>query len=163
MNKLMAVILVLVLGLLALSCGDNSRPVAPDFSITDIQGQTVTLSSLKSKGATFLHFWSLSTPTNKDDMIDIAAGHQRWGQSVSFISVNVGDSEAEVGEFMRAGNYQWTFCCDSNHKLADGFKVSKLPTVEMITRDGIIWFSFNGGIVSGRDLDTAINHTKASK
>ena len=104
MNRLLAVSLVLVLSLFVLACGDNSRPIAPDFSITDIQGQTIKLSNLKSKGVTFLHFWSLSTPSNQQDMIDITAGFQRWGQSVSFLSINVGDTEAAVREFVRVGN-----------------------------------------------------------
>jgi len=39
----------------------------------------------------------------------------------------------------------------------------KCPTAILITQDGIIWFSFNGGIVRGSDLDNAVRHTQASK
>jgi len=72
--KSLIMVIILVISVLVLSCGDYSRPKAPDFSITDIQGKTYTLAGLENKGVIFLHFWSLGTPQNNQDMIDIG----RW-------------------------------------------------------------------------------------
>ncbi len=141
----------------------DSRPVAPAFSTTDLHSDPVTLVDLKSKGAVLLHFWSIDTPSTTQDMADIAVGFHRWGNKVAFVSINVGDSENAVRNFVKAGGYQWIFAVDLGRKIATAYEVTRLPSLELITKSGIIWFSFNGGIVHGSDMDNAINYTMAER
>jgi len=143
------------------STGQPRRVAAPDFSTTDTQGNPVTLAGLKDKGAILLHFWSIGTPSNTLDMADIAVEFQRWGQSISFVSINVGDNETAVRDFVKEGNYQWVFAVDAEKEIAAAFGVERLPSLITIDRDGLRRFFFNGFIVRGFDLGNAINYTRA--
>ncbi|MFH1002537.1 MAG: redoxin domain-containing protein, partial [Chloroflexota bacterium] len=51
--------------------------LAPDFSLTDLEGNTATLSALRGK-TVFLNFWATWCPPCRQEMPEIEATYQQY-------------------------------------------------------------------------------------
>jgi len=65
---------------------------APDFSLSDLAGQTRTLAALRGKSV-LLNFWATGSATCREDLRILNQFHKRWAvQGLELISINVDDS-----------------------------------------------------------------------
>ena len=65
---------------------------APDFSLSDLAGQTRTLSELRGK-VVLLNFWATGSATYREDLRKLNQFHKSWAtQGLQLISINVDDS-----------------------------------------------------------------------
>lgn len=85
-----------ILGLLILGCG-NSAPIkkAPDFGLQDLNGNTVTLSSLKGK-VVILDFWATWCPPCRrgiPDLNDLYHAYKDKGVEILGISLDQGGKD----------------------------------------------------------------------
>jgi tetratricopeptide (TPR) repeat protein/peroxiredoxin len=65
---------------------------APDFSLSDLTGQSQTLAGLRGKPV-LLNFWVSGSPACRQDLEALNRLHDRWqGQGLQLLAVNVDDS-----------------------------------------------------------------------
>lgn len=152
-----AAVLVVLAVVLQACAGAAENPIglkrgqaAPDFALTDIDGNQVRLSSLRGKPV-MLNFWSISCPPCRYEMPEIEAAYQKYRGQAAFIGIAPSDSAADVREFVRVRGYSWTFVTDLTSAVSFDYQVMYFPTTYFIDADGKVSSVIVGGPLS-RDV-----------
>lgn len=122
-----------------------------DFTLTDQYGNTHTLSDYKGK-VVFLNFWATWCPPCKEEMPDIEALYQEYGQNtedIIFLGVANPRSEAypnnqdiekeKINDFLDENNYTFPVVYDETGKVLNDYFITAFPTTFMIDKDGNIY------------------------
>ena len=134
---------VITIGLLVLpGCGLTAAPVvgypAPDFTLTDLDGNAVRLSDFRGK-VVFLNFWATWCPPCRAEMPEMEELHQEYqDKDVVIIGVDLGEFRSSVKSFVEENGYSWTFVIDSTGEVARDYMVTGIPSSFSIDEDGII-------------------------
>jgi len=125
---------------------------APDFSLADAAGRTVSFGSLKGR-VVFINFWaSWCTPCKKETPeLDKLAG--RYPESeVTVLAVNIDKKRENAEDFLgRLGllrNYHFTILLDPESSVVQTYGARAMPTSFVVDREGMIRFvhlGFNEG------------------
>lgn len=126
-----------------LSVGDT----APNFILTDLNGEKVELESLRGQGV-FLNFWATYCPPCEKEMPYMESQYQNYkNQGVEIIAVNVDEPELSVKRFVdRVGGLSFPIVIDRGSRVIDAYNVSPLPTTFLIDKDGIVKEVITGGM-----------------
>ena len=85
-----------------------SEILAPDFTVTDSDGNAVKLSDFRGKGVV-LNFWASWCGPCKMEMPHFQAAYEQYGEDVHFLMVNMstafGDSRADAAAVLEEGGY----------------------------------------------------------
>ncbi len=111
---------------------------APDFEVTDKDGNTVTLSSFFGKPIV-LNFWASWCPPCKAEMPDFEAAYKELGDEVHFIMVNSTGGRETLGtakKFLAGTDYTFPVYFDTKYDAAMTYGIGSLPTTIFIDRDG---------------------------
>lgn len=134
---------VITIGLLVLpGCGLTAAPVvgcpAPDFTLTDLDGNAVRLSDFRGK-VVFLNFWATWCPPCRAEMPAMEELYREYrDKGVVIIGVDLGESRSSVKSFVEENGYSWTFVIDSTGEVARDYMVTGIPSSFFIDKDGII-------------------------
>jgi len=134
---------VVIIGLLVLpGCGLTAAPVighpAPDFTLTDLDGNTVRPSGFRGK-VVFLNFWATWCPPCRAEMPEMEEVYQAYkDKDVVIIGVDLRESMSSVQSFVEENGYNWTFVVDSTGEVARDYMVTGIPSSFFIDKDGII-------------------------
>ena len=113
---------------------------APEFSLQDLNGEWVRLSTLRGK-VVVATFWAAWSPQSKRQVSDLNKLYQQYkDQNVVILGISVDEGGAErVKSFVKSGNLGYTILlADTNTKSAYG-GIGKLPTTFVIDQQGIIY------------------------
>ena len=144
------VVLLLVGGSLRSDpAGSPPRPEvgfpAPDFSLTDTEGQPVHLSDYRGK-AVFINFWATWCPPCRAEMPEIRKLQQKMPDLV-ILGVNLGQSEksaSDVASFMQSHQYNWRVPFDADGRVSKAYGVISIPTSFFVDPGGVIRAKFVG-------------------
>lgn len=73
--------------------------LAPDFTLQDLNGQSVSLSSFRGKPV-LLNFWATWCPPCRKEMPELQEFHRRYGDQVVLVGVNWGEGTSTVKRFL---------------------------------------------------------------
>jgi len=130
--------------------GQSQDPVAaPDFTLTDLEGNTVSLSDYSGQNV-FLNFWASWCGPCRDEMPDMELIHKDFEGEVVILAVNVGENAATASGFRE--DYELTFkiLLDEKNEVASLYGVTGIPTSYFIDKEGNIM----SGYVGTMDYDT---------
>jgi thiol-disulfide isomerase/thioredoxin len=166
-------VLVIVIGggmLLYRSLGQNidlgeavptesvSENLAPDFTVTDSEGNAVKLSDFRGKGVV-LNFWASWCGPCKSEMPHFQASYEEHGDDLHFLMVNMstafGDTQEAARELMDGEGYSFPVYYDTNAECAYGYGVTGIPMTFFIDAEGNI-VSAVSGMMNKADLDRRI-------
>jgi len=117
-----------------------------DFTLEDLKGNAVKLSSLKGKKI-FLNFWATWCPPCKAEMPDIEKLYQETKDSgLVILAVNVGENKKTVQDFMDANNYSFTALLDVKGEVSRLYQVTGIPTSYFIDTEGFLGDGTTGAI-----------------
>ncbi len=139
-----AVILVGVVAALAISCGAQTTATpAPDFTVIDLKGQTITSAQYKGK-VLFLNFWATWCPPCRaeiPDFIDVYAANKAKGMEILGISLDTKE-KSEVQAFVQRFKINYPVVLETKkqtEKLLDDFQPGQfIPTTFIIDKKGRI-------------------------
>ncbi|HUV43418.1 MAG TPA: TlpA disulfide reductase family protein [Dehalococcoidales bacterium] len=147
-RPVMAILLLAILTLGLQACGSESGPAssgmaeldkpAPDFTLKDLDGNTVRLSDLRGK-VVFLNFWATWCPPCRAEMPDIEKVHRKYrDRDVVVLGIDLRESVSTVRAFIGEGGYTWTFLLDTTGKVGSMYQVRGIPASYFIDRKGVI-------------------------
>jgi len=118
--------------------------VAPDLSVTDLNGDALHTSNYKGK-VVLVNFWAAWCTSCADEVPQFIALQKKYhDQGLQVIGFSVEDDAGELRDFYR--KYQMNYpVAPSDPKIADGFGgVLGLPTTFLIGKDNLIHIKHNG-------------------
>ncbi len=147
MNKLLTAILVTIVttGLLITGCaGDSESSVAtvgkpaPNFELQNLDGQSISLSSLKGKPV-LVNFWATWCTPCVSEMPYLQEIHEDWSdRGLMVLAINIGDSASEAEQFLQEHNLSLPVLLDTKKVIAPKYGIRYIPTTFFIDKDGIV-------------------------
>lgn len=143
-----------------------------DFELEDLNGNKIKLSDYKGQ-LVFLNFWATWCPPCREEMPDMEAIHQQYGdKGVVILAVSStgpelrwrgNDSqkaESQVREFIEKEGYTFTIALDPNDQVyaeySNIFPINGIPTTFMIDREGNIRYIRPGAFQGEEQLKAFI-------
>lgn len=118
---------------------DNSSGTkAPDFTLKDVSGKKVSLSSFKGKPV-LLNFWATWCPYCRKERAHLDAVYKEYkGKGLIVISVSTDDSVETVREYLKKIPAEFIVLSDNDGRVASLYNISGLPSSLLINGEGII-------------------------
>jgi len=117
----------------------KSSTPAPDFTVTDRNGKSVSLSDYFGKPIV-LNFWASWCPPCKSEMPEFQAAYEKYGSDIQFLMVNMTDGERETvnsaKDFISENGYSFPLFFDTEYEAAIAYSASSLPATYFIDSDG---------------------------
>jgi peroxiredoxin len=111
---------------------------APDFVLTDLNGNKHRLSDYRGKGV-FLNFWGTWCKPCEKEMPYINKQYEVYkDQGVEVIAVNVGEPELSVRKFAERFGLKFPIVIDQQDQVMNAYDIDPLPTTFLIDKDGKI-------------------------
>ena len=127
-----------------LNIGSTVGERAPDFTLKDLNGKDVTLSSFKGKPV-FLNFWASWCPFCKKERKELDALYNVYkDKDLVIISISLDRSEDTLRDFMKDHPAGYTVLTDTKMMSAAMYGVSGYPTTFLIDREGVIKYKAPG-------------------
>lgn len=134
--------------------------LAPDFTLTDLNGQEVQLRSYRGSQPVWINFWQSSCDHCVNEIPIIERVYQRYkDRGVAVLGVNVGQDPEVVTHFTEDNGYDWTFLLDDG-TVTSQYCVTGVPTHLFIDRDGRIR-SILVGQMDAAEMQAELDHLLA--
>ena len=136
---------MLTLALLLLSALPPDADAAPDFTLADLSGRTLTLSSLKGKKAVVLVFAGIECPrstASEARLGDLAKKYESQGAVFYVINSNWSETVEAISDRVRKVAFPLPVLKDPENRVANLFKVDVQPTALVL--DGGLQVRYRG-------------------
>jgi thioredoxin-like negative regulator of GroEL len=110
---------------------------APEFELTTLQGQQISLQQLSGK-MVVLDFWATWCPPCRASVPELKSLTKKYPDHLVLISISGDQDEGAWREFVSKHDMTWSQTRDSNQKLGNIFNVHVFPTYLVIDGDGAI-------------------------
>ncbi len=136
-----ALLLVLVAGGFSAGCapsqGTRIGNTAPDFELPALEGENISLSSLRGSPV-LLNFWATWCPPCREEMPYLQSIHQKWsGMGLRILAIDVGESPSTVRKFIEERAFTFTVLLDADQRVAlEKYNVRNIPTSYFIDKEG---------------------------
>ena len=143
MRRLSSLLLLLLLVLSGLvACDRQETPgvgtamAAPDFTLRDLSGKSVTLSDYRGK-IVFLNFWATWCPPCRAEIPSMERLNEVFGQKdFVMLAINVDSDLKTLTEFVGQNSHAFTVLSDADRTAQTLYRVDKFPETFVIGKDG---------------------------
>ncbi len=136
---------------------------APDFSLTTVTGQTVTLRDFHGK-TLVINAWATWCPPCREETPELVAAAKKLSRAgdVAFLGVDSTEAAPIVRAFVASKNLPFAQAIDDTKTFASAFDVRAFPTTFVIGPDGTLRARFVGP-VSGKILTAFVEDARAGR
>lgn len=128
---------------------------APDFTLSDLDGEQVNLSDLRGQ-VVVVNFWATWCMPCRVEMPEFEIVYNKWkDQGVVILGVNVFEDPSRVSSAAEEMGITFPILLDGEGQVAQSYELLGYPTTFLIDRDGIIK-GIQIGQISGSALETGI-------
>lgn len=131
---------------------------APDFAMTDPDGEEVSLSDFVGTPVV-INFWATWCGPCKMELPCFQTAFEEYGDEVRFLMVNMGpafsDSEEAVQALMAENSYTFPVYYDTWAEAASAYQITAIPMTVFIGADGAV-VSQNVGAMTRDQLEEGI-------
>jgi cytochrome c biogenesis protein CcmG, thiol:disulfide interchange protein DsbE len=146
MKKLSVILVIALFIVTKVSLGQSY-----DFSLDDINGNTVTLASLLEKGPVMISFWALWCVPCKEEMRimnEIYAKYMDSGFVYVAMNQDTPKSSTKVKSYIETKGYKFIVLLDTDAHVFENFGGQNLPFSVLINKKGEVVKTYTG-YVSG--------------
>ena len=112
------------------------KPPAPDFTLKDMDGNEVSLQSLRGKPA-IVNFWATWCPPCREEIPAMnRAWHKIKDKGIAMIAIDVGEDEDTVFEFQANYAMDFTILLDTSGQEIKKWPVRGVPTTFVLDPQG---------------------------
>lgn len=133
---------------------------APNFTLTDTEGNSVTLSDLKGK-VVFLDFWATWCPPCRESLPhtqSLSQHEKAKAGDLVVLAVNAREDAEKVKQFMQEKGFTFRVLLDKDGAVMDMYKVQGIPTFVLIDREGkVAWVQIGFGSGTEKMMESAVN------
>ena len=123
---------------------DLSGQKASDFTLSDLAGKPVKLSSLRGK-VVLLDFWATWCGPCRIEMPRVQKFHDEFqGKGLVVLGVNDGEDAGRIETFLKRNGYSFRILLDRDQSVAARYQVTGIPSLFVIDRNGVISSHFIG-------------------
>jgi thiol-disulfide isomerase/thioredoxin len=116
---------------------DQRQPVAPPFSLPDLDGRTRTLNEFLGSKPVVLEFMSTDCPHCRHMAPVLTRLHDVYGNRVFFLTVAFDRRATRVKAFAQAHGHPWCYLL-GNEETARAYALDGVPTFVLLGPDGRI-------------------------
>lgn len=120
-----------------------------DFELSDLEGNSVKLSSLLQKGPVLMQFWALWCVPCKEEMRIINELYKKY-QDSGFVYVALNEdspkSSAKVKSYIESKSYKFLVLLDSDLKIFETYGGQNLPFMVFLNKKGDVVKTYTGYI-----------------
>jgi peroxiredoxin len=140
---------------IGLSVGDR----APDFTLQDLSGNEISLSSLRGKKIVMINFWYTTCGPCVAEMKYIQGIYSSWSGNtpLQIIAVNIIDTAPAAQLFMESKGYTFPVAVDTNNSVENLYQVTSAPNTYFLDIQGIIKYKKEGDFASQSDIQTVLD------
>ncbi len=120
--------------------------LAADFTLTNMQGEQVSLSQYRGK-VVILNFWATWCPPCREEMPSMERLHRNYkDKGLVMLAINVDENGKQaVGQFLRKTPYSFPILLDSDNIAQNAYGVFRFPESFIIDRNGMVVKKIIGG------------------
>lgn len=111
--------------------------LAPDFTLTDLTGQRVSLSEFRGRPV-LLNFWATSCPPCREEIPELQKFHERYGDQITLLGVNWGESPETVKAFLAKLGATYLNLIDERGTAFVLYRLTGIPESFFIDPEGYI-------------------------
>ncbi|MBR4072124.1 MAG: TlpA family protein disulfide reductase [Clostridia bacterium] len=138
---------------------DEQKDMAPDFEMTDKDGNKIKLSDMRGKPVV-LNFWASWCGPCKSEMPDFEEAYKEYGDDITFMIVNLTDGKNETVDtaqnFIDSQGYTFPVYFDTDSKGAAAYGVSSIPVTYFIDAQGYL-VAYGRGALNSETLKSGID------
>lgn len=117
--------------------------LAPDFTLTSTQGETIRLTELQGQPVV-LNFWATWCPPCRAEMPELEASSQEFRGFVTFLGVDQGEDDQTVAKFGQEFQISYPLLIDSDSQVNNLYGIRALPTTIFIDANGVVREVYSG-------------------
>jgi peroxiredoxin len=119
---------------------------APDFVLTDMEGNRHTLSNYRGQGV-LLNFWGTWCKPCEYEMPYMENQYKDYkSEGVQILAVNVGEPKYSVENFANRHNLSFPILIDNGEQVQTAYGVDPLPVTFLIDKNGVLIDTLTGSM-----------------
>lgn len=123
-------------GLVKVNSGQRNSGMAPDFTLTSFDGETVTLSELRGQ-IVVINFWASWCPPCRDEAPYLESSWRKYqDQGVFFIGVDYADTEKEALAYIDEFDITYFNGPDIGTRISQGYRMDGVPETYYVAKNG---------------------------
>ena len=139
------------------SIGTGVGDLAPDFQLQSLDGQTLSLGSLRGKPV-LLNFWATWCSPCVFEMPLLQEIYEEYSEKgLVMAAVDIGESPSKVEGFLQSRGLSLPVLMDSKAKVAGKYNIAAIPTTFFIDKDGIIRDKKIGAFTRKAEIEKGLN------
>ncbi len=143
------------------SVPEQSEPMyAPDFTVTDREGNEVRFSDRTGKPM-ILNLWASWCPPCRAELPDFDAAYQTYGDQIDFMMIDLCDGRSETpatgASFVDQEGYTFPVFFDSTGSAASAYQAYAIPMTIGVKENGEICAVYNGAL-SGEQVTALVSN-----
>ena len=115
----------------------ENLPAAPQFTLTDLDGNMVSLSDYAGTPL-LVNFWATWCPPCRSELPLIQEYQDKFGDEFIVLALSGGETAQDVQSFITANGYTFMVLLDSEYAVAEQYGVRGYPTSFFIDANGAI-------------------------